>query len=310
MNNNEFSISRRKALAGLGMIGVASAGAGLGTTAFFSDEEELQAEVQAGRMDLLLDYRAEYYPWEEYLNDVYPRGPDERFDTDGDGDIDQDDEFGPVYVVGQSPDLRYQNDEDTDGDNEVDNAAGDVLAPEDWAAATRQIDACLSTPLDDGDNDNAFEVQRQNQTSFEATFGGGELPASGSDAADHFTGSEYVDGAPQVMFDLDDVKPKDAGEATISLHLCTNDAYLWTRPVVNVDSDNGVVEPEDAVDGTFNDGSDGTSDGDLDDYLHVRLWYDENCNNEKDAGAEGDAEVMIVLDVSGSMDPEDQPNKF
>jgi len=41
----------------------------------------------------------------------------------------------------------------------------------------------------------------------------------------------------------------------------------------SVDSDNGFTEPEDMVDGSIN-GSDGTDDGDLDDYLHIRLEAD------------------------------------
>jgi predicted ribosomally synthesized peptide with SipW-like signal peptide len=59
---NQFNVSRRKVLAGLGTIGIASAGAGLGTTAFFSDEESLDASLEAGRIDLKLDYRATYVP--------------------------------------------------------------------------------------------------------------------------------------------------------------------------------------------------------------------------------------------------------
>lgn len=42
---NEFGVSRRTVLAGLGMIGIASAGAGLGTTAYFRDEESVAAEL-------------------------------------------------------------------------------------------------------------------------------------------------------------------------------------------------------------------------------------------------------------------------
>jgi predicted ribosomally synthesized peptide with SipW-like signal peptide len=60
--DTNFTLSRRKVLAGLGTVGIASAGAGLGTTAFFSDEEAVGASLRAGRLDLLVDYRATYNP--------------------------------------------------------------------------------------------------------------------------------------------------------------------------------------------------------------------------------------------------------
>ncbi|WP_436909659.1 SipW-dependent-type signal peptide-containing protein [Halosimplex marinum] len=53
MSDKEFGLSRRQMLAGLGTIGVASAGAGLGTTALFSDEESFEGNsVTAGTLDL------------------------------------------------------------------------------------------------------------------------------------------------------------------------------------------------------------------------------------------------------------------
>jgi predicted ribosomally synthesized peptide with SipW-like signal peptide len=292
-DNTNLRVSRRKVLAGLGTIGIASAGAGLGTTAFFSDDETVEAALEAGRLDLLMDFRAEYYPWETLYADVYPRAPDERFDTDGDGDVDDDDEFGPVYVMGQSPDLRYAAREG--------EMAGEVLSGEDWGTATLQVRAC-EDPFDNGvvvvtrDDGSEFAVAVDGGTGF-----GNNLPADGSDAAPYFYES-YIDGQEGIMFNLDDVKPKDAGEATLSLHLCDNDAYLWAQPFITVNDDNGIVEPEDSVDGTL-DGSDGTDDGDLADYLWLNLFYDTNCNNQKDgAVAEGGADVMVVLDRSGSMD--------
>ena len=39
-NQKLYNLSRRRVLAGLGAVGFASAGAGLGTSAFFSDQEE------------------------------------------------------------------------------------------------------------------------------------------------------------------------------------------------------------------------------------------------------------------------------
>jgi len=50
---DKFELSRRKALIGLGTIGAASAGAGLGTSALFSDEEDFEDnQITAGTMDM------------------------------------------------------------------------------------------------------------------------------------------------------------------------------------------------------------------------------------------------------------------
>lgn len=52
-----FELTRRKALIGLGSIGAASAGAGLGTSALFSDQESFSDNsIQAGALDLFVDY--------------------------------------------------------------------------------------------------------------------------------------------------------------------------------------------------------------------------------------------------------------
>jgi predicted ribosomally synthesized peptide with SipW-like signal peptide len=59
--DTQFRISRRKVLAGLGTIGIASAGAGLGTTAYFSDEETFtDNRLQAGEFDLKVDWQVTY----------------------------------------------------------------------------------------------------------------------------------------------------------------------------------------------------------------------------------------------------------
>ncbi|MEF8887756.1 MAG: SipW-dependent-type signal peptide-containing protein [Haloarculaceae archaeon] len=54
----EFRVSRRQALGGLAAVGAASVGAGLGTTALFSDSEEFGANnVAAGELDLKVAWR-------------------------------------------------------------------------------------------------------------------------------------------------------------------------------------------------------------------------------------------------------------
>lgn len=55
-------LSRRKVLAGLGAVGVASAGAGLGTTAYFSDQESFEGNtITAGELDLSVTWQQLYY---------------------------------------------------------------------------------------------------------------------------------------------------------------------------------------------------------------------------------------------------------
>ncbi|MEF8802045.1 MAG: SipW-dependent-type signal peptide-containing protein, partial [Halolamina sp.] len=62
MNDNPLSISRRRVLAGLGAVGIASAGAGLGTSAFFNDTERFENNVlTAGELDLKVDWQHKYY---------------------------------------------------------------------------------------------------------------------------------------------------------------------------------------------------------------------------------------------------------
>jgi len=60
--NNSIGLSRRKMLAGLGAIGVASAGAGLGTTAYFSDQESFEGNtITAGELDLSVTWQQLYH---------------------------------------------------------------------------------------------------------------------------------------------------------------------------------------------------------------------------------------------------------
>lgn len=52
----KFELSRRKALLGLGTIGLAGAGAGVGTSALFSDTEEFaNNQIQAGTLDMAVE---------------------------------------------------------------------------------------------------------------------------------------------------------------------------------------------------------------------------------------------------------------
>ncbi len=60
--SNQFELTRRKALAGLAGIGAISAGAGLSTSAFFSDREPFENNrLTAGQLDLRIDWQQLYF---------------------------------------------------------------------------------------------------------------------------------------------------------------------------------------------------------------------------------------------------------
>jgi predicted ribosomally synthesized peptide with SipW-like signal peptide len=64
MTDDTFDLSRRKALAALGTIGVASAGAGLGTSAYFSDQETFENnQLTAGTLDMKVAWSEHYSDW-------------------------------------------------------------------------------------------------------------------------------------------------------------------------------------------------------------------------------------------------------
>jgi predicted ribosomally synthesized peptide with SipW-like signal peptide len=63
-DDTPINLTRRKALAALGSIGVASAGAGLGTSAYFSDRETFENnQLTAGTLDMKIAWETHYSDW-------------------------------------------------------------------------------------------------------------------------------------------------------------------------------------------------------------------------------------------------------
>ena len=59
--NKRYRLSRRHVLAGLGAAGIASAGAGLGTSAYLNDTESFEDNtITAGTLDLEVDWGEHY----------------------------------------------------------------------------------------------------------------------------------------------------------------------------------------------------------------------------------------------------------
>ncbi|WP_159903156.1 vWA domain-containing protein [Salinirussus salinus] len=224
-DNQLYNLSRRKLLAGLGTVGLASAGAGLGTSAFFSDREAFEDNrLTAGTLDLKLDYKATYLGGPGRLDAVTAMGYPDAEDL-GEG----------RYLLDQAP------------------SPADMQAWEDLVQG-EEFDFC-------------------------------------SLEADEF----LVNGSGIPMFTLEDVKPGDSGEVTISVHICDNPGYVELFGDLS-EAENGETEPESEVDDT--------EGGDLADAIEVCVWYDEDCDNVYEptgTGQQQELEVALVSDVSGSM---------
>ena len=241
MTNNtptDTGLSRRTVLAGLGAVGVASAGAGLGTTAYFSDDESFDGNsITAGELDLKLDYRATYSGGPGRLDEIdavySAEGAGEPFDVVEEGD--------GVYLIGEVPSIE---------ENDL------------WEEEVQTRDFCLP-------------------------------------------GIDLVNGDEIPVFVLEDVKPGDCGEVTISLHICDNPSWLWMSGELTENAQNGYTDPElDALTELGLDTGSPDGDGQLADAVEVTMWYDENCNNVLDVDTDetGDSVcVQLVLDTSGSM---------
>jgi predicted ribosomally synthesized peptide with SipW-like signal peptide len=217
MNKQQITLSRREILLGVGTIGTASLGAGVGSYAAFTDTEEASTSFTAGELDLRID-------WQEHYNgELVEAFPDH--DSDGKQSLEV---GGEIYT---NP-LEFPN-------------------------------YCANVP-------NA--------------------------TVDHTLRTADHRGAPLVA--LTDVKPGDWGEITFSLHLCGNPGYVWMDGVLRENAENGITEPESAVD------DDGT--GELADAIRARAWYDLDCDNVQDGDeivfAQGSlAEVLGELSDGGQL---------
>jgi predicted ribosomally synthesized peptide with SipW-like signal peptide len=204
-DDTNFELTRRKILAGLGGVGLASAGAGLGTSAFLNDTEGFENNtITAGSLDLQVD-------WEEH------------------------------YYNGEAP---PENGESIESLRLVDSAA-DVGAGE--------------VGLPDPENP-LVAVAREDLDAF-------------MDASTEESGGP-TDDPPAGVVNLNDVKPGDFGEVTLSYHLFDNPGYVRLEATVDKDDENGQPEPEAAV-----DESTGAGNGELGEKVRAALWYDPDCNN-------------------------------
>ena len=269
-DTHDFRLSRRNVLAGIGGIGIASAGAGLGTSAFFSDAENFENNtITAGTLDLKVDWQEHYSYPQRYGFDDPADGVDvtRTEPSDTTGYVGLPDPENPVVWVAQGDLDAYMNRTsieaypDVDGDGVQDRFAAEPGETTDDGVGYICVDGADTT---------------------------GDMDPTAGDALRTDNDDTYDDaGEPKPLVSLDDVKPGDFGELTLSYHLCGNPGYVWLRGALRSNAEGGVTEPEGdsaAEDGTVESPG---SDGELLDAIQTRLWYDDG-DNVAEVGEGGD----------------------
>lgn len=112
-DNQLINLTRRQMLIGAGAIGLASAGAGLGTSALFRDTESFTGNsIVAGELDLLVDWQQHYSYWDGGMQHVFVNAHPDH-DGDGEQSIAADNDAGQLRYS----DFPDQDDPDSNGAN-------------------------------------------------------------------------------------------------------------------------------------------------------------------------------------------------
>ncbi|WP_197425407.1 SipW-dependent-type signal peptide-containing protein [Halobacterium sp. CBA1126] len=267
-DNQRYRLSRRKVLAGLGGVGLASAGAGLGTTAYLNDTESFTGNrLTAGELDLKVDWAEHYSHPQVYGFDDPVAGLDvtRTEPSDTAGYVGLPDPENPVVWVAEGDLAAYMNNTAIEAFPDTnDDGTQDAFAAEPGATT----DAGVGYVCEDGaDLDEDLDPTLE-----------GALRTRNADTYD------AADESPNPLVDLADVKPGDFGELTLSFHLCETSGYVWLQGELASNAENGVTEPE--ADSPDEDGtleSPGES-GELLDVVQTRLWYDDGDNVVEVAG--------------------------
>lgn len=268
-----FELSRRKVLAGLGGVGLASAGAGLGTSAFLNDTESFEGNsITAGELDLKVD-------WEEHYS--YPQLYGFGDPTAGlDYDVHRSEPEEPGFVPFPDPENPMVWIHEDDVDAYMDATAIEAFPDPDW--------------------DGSQEINTGEFTYFPCEHGADvdvDLTPHEGELATRTANADTWDGeVAKPLVNLQDVKPGDFGELTLSFHLCDNPGYVWLQADDVSELENGITEPEGEVD-------ESPEDPELAENIQTAWWYDSNGNNVIDESV-GKVDVMIAIDTSGSLSPD------
>jgi predicted ribosomally synthesized peptide with SipW-like signal peptide len=207
MSREQFHLSRRKALAALSSIGVASVGAGIGTSALFTDQESFENNrLVAGELDMRVGFEEHYANWSVDETD----GLNGSVSMSTDGTVNDSHVGLPTQeTINGSPLVALQN--ASEAEQFLNNTAGD-------------------SP-DVGD-----DAQDTVPQGFDA--------ATAEAAAAPCDTDLLTDSAERPVIRLTDLKPGDFGEVTISFVLCDNPGFVWATAELLTATENGTTEPE------------------------------------------------------------------
>jgi predicted ribosomally synthesized peptide with SipW-like signal peptide len=256
MPDKNFRISRRKVLAGIGGVGAASAGAGLGTSAYLNDTESFENNtITAGELDLKVDWEEHYYRGSSgtttALSDIVMTGGDPA--NVPSGYTGMPDPRTPIIAIPEEEVPTFQ----------------DQTAIEAYPDTN---DDGIQDPFGENGVGNMCEAGADSPNDLNPA---NSLRSDNDDTVDS-------DGNAKPIVSLDDVKPGDFGEVTFTFALCDNPGYVWLNGRILTNEEDGVTEPEADDPGENDDPGDATTTGELAEAIEVTIWYDDNCNNVRD----------------------------
>lgn len=118
-----------------------------------------------------------------------------------------------------------------------------------------------------------------------------------------FVEEQELTDNPGAIFNISDIKPGDEGEATVSLHVSSNPAFVDMTFNQTANLENGCTEPESQVDQTCADP--GQGEGELGDHLMFTVWADDGDNvleEEENVLFNGTAEEVSQLSNGVQLD--------
>jgi predicted ribosomally synthesized peptide with SipW-like signal peptide len=249
------NITRRSVLGTLGIGGASAALGGIGTEAFFSDQETFtDNRLVAGELDMKVLWEEHYADWMGAETE-FARMPD--------------DDEEPNYVLPAPEGLDDGQDIELVIDNFIDY----------WSATA--VEAFPDTD-NDGERDLLVNGPMQEPNYCERfTDVGANDPGLNHELRTTGTHGGQLTEPGDPLINLTDVKPGDFGEVTLGFVLCDNPGYVWLNGELIANTDNGINEPEasdpDEPD-TPHGGTPIPGSGELADAVQTRIWYD-NGNN-------------------------------